>query len=87
MVTTSTGLKKPSWIKLISTIAKSSWSAADGKKTISGLAMVIGGGILYFIPGGQPKAMDLFATGIPILVIGIAHKLHKHKKKAKGETK
>ena len=66
---------------LLPRTAKAIWKVMDGKKTVSGGVLTAAGIGMLFIPGGQKDAAQLLALGVPMLVVGIGHKVQKRKKK------
>ncbi len=51
----------------------------DGKKTWAGALMVIGGILtMIFTPDYKEEGVSLIASGIPILLVGITHKVVKN---------
>jgi len=77
----------PKW-KFIYYVFYYIWKGMDGKKTLSGLVLTIGGIVLMFVPSKEAheKANEFLVSGLSLLIVGIAHKVQKHKKK-KEESK
>lgn len=57
--------------------------ATDGKKTLAGLLMVVGGVLTFiFTPDYKQEGLALVASGLPVLLTGLAHKAVKAKEAA-----
>lgn len=53
---------------------------SDGKKTLAGILLTIGGLLTYlFTPEYKEEGIAMIASGIPILITGISHKFVKAK--------
>lgn len=70
---------------LIPGLAKKIADATNGYKTLSGLVLTGAGVGCLFVPGLQSAAADLLYTGVPLTVVGLAHKIQKYLIK-KGEN-
>lgn len=50
----------------------------DGKKTATGVALIIGGlATVFFTPDYAEAGYNLIALGVPMLFVGLAHKAAK----------
>lgn len=51
---------------------------SDGKKTLAGLFLTVGGLLTYFFtPEFKEEGIAMIASGVPILLTGIVHKFVK----------
>ena len=56
---------------------------SDGKKTVAGILLVVGGALTYFFtPEFKDEGIAMIASGLPILLTGLAHKAVKAKEVA-----
>lgn len=53
---------------------------SDGKKTLAGVLLVLGGALTYFFtPEFKEEGIAMIASGVPLLLTGLAHKAVKAK--------
>ncbi|MBC8459767.1 MAG: hypothetical protein H8D67_17385 [Deltaproteobacteria bacterium] len=61
------------------------WNGIDGKKTVTGVALVAIGGLMYLTPVTAGFATEVLVTGVSTAVGGLIHKGYKLTKR--GDSK
>ncbi len=63
-------------------IAKFLFNVTNGYKTVSGMVVTAAGFVLlFFVPRAQDVGENLLYVGVPLMAVGLAHKIHKTTKK------
>lgn len=63
------------------------WKAIDGKKTIAGSIVTLGGLAMLCNPITAPAAKEIIIIGVTTFIGGITHKAYKQVRKINGEEK